>query len=974
MVLALTAIPALLIAFAIGIVSIDSSDAPRAAAHESPVGCNANNLVLGFARVPASGQNGDTIEYRILARNNTGDDPFACDITGANVSFTEPAADGTATGTTHILATNVNLPADGSGDLCFISSTAPASLACPAGTTVIIDDDLSYVLNVNPGVTAAIAAARITGNRPPTTDCPNGAATLHDSDTESDACAAQTLTTTVPNAKISLSPPTATNEVGTTHQITCTIQVHVGGPTTFTNAPDGTLCDADIDSGPGSFVGDDDDCTVDGGDGNCIITITSNVTGRTVVSACTEESAPPGGLTVNSVVLSRCTDGQQVAPGHSNGLPVEKFWVDARILLSPSQDSNAVGSNHNFTCTIQIDIGDGNGFVNAPAGTTCDLDIVSGPGDFDPAGDDSCTTIGATGACQVDIVSNVTGITVVSACTEETSPPAGLTVTASNAIGAVVSRCTTALQSQPTVEDCTPITAQGAVVGSTSDAVKCWVDARIQISPNGTNAVNDTHTFTCTIEVDTGSGFGPAPDATQCEVSIVGGPGSITGSPCSTLGGSCDVSADSAVTGLTEVQACADLTVLSVTFNDLCTEAIDPAPTGEDCEPTPTTNPPGVNALKCWVNARITLTPDGTNEVDDDHTFTCTIEIDTGSGFAAAPDGTQCEVSIVSGPGTITGSPCSTVSGSCTVTDSSPDAGIDEVQACADVTVEGVTFNDLCTTARTTTPTTDDCETTPTPTPLGENAVKCWVDARISITPDGHNPVNSPHTFTCTIEIDTGSGFVDAPDGTDCEVAITNGGPGTITGSPCQTVSGSCTVTDNSATPGIDEVQACTDVEVLGLTLSRCTSDLSPNPTQTDCPAEGASVPTTSGENAIKCWFEERGGEGCTPGYWKQPQHFGNWTAPYDPNDLFSEHFENAFPGMTLLQVLSQGGGGLKALGRHTVAALLNSASAGVDYEFTTAEVIAEFNAVFPGGDYEALKNQFATENERGCGLGRAEL
>jgi Domain of unknown function DUF11 len=114
-------------------------------------------------------------------------------------------------------------------------------------------------------------------------------------------------------------------------------------------------------------------------------------------------------------------------------------------------------------------------------------------------------------------------------------------------------------------------------------------------------------------------------------------------------------------------------------------------------------------------------------------------------------------------------------------------------------------------------------------------------------------------------------------------------------------------------------------------------------------------------------------GEGCTPGYWKQPQHFVNWTAPYDPTDLFSAHFENAFPNKTLLQVLSQGGGGLNALGRHTVAALLNAASADVDYLFTAQQVINQFNAVFPGTDeqYEALKNTFLVENERGCPLGR---
>lgn len=111
------------------------------------------------------------------------------------------------------------------------------------------------------------------------------------------------------------------------------------------------------------------------------------------------------------------------------------------------------------------------------------------------------------------------------------------------------------------------------------------------------------------------------------------------------------------------------------------------------------------------------------------------------------------------------------------------------------------------------------------------------------------------------------------------------------------------------------------------------------------------------------------GGEGCTPGYWKQSQHFDSWRNPYDPGDDFNTYFDNAFPGMTLLEVLQQGGGGLNALGRHTVAALLNAASANVDYGFSPATVIASFDAVYPGtkSDYEALKNQFETENERGC-------
>ncbi|HXI19885.1 MAG TPA: hypothetical protein VNH46_02295 [Gemmatimonadales bacterium] len=113
------------------------------------------------------------------------------------------------------------------------------------------------------------------------------------------------------------------------------------------------------------------------------------------------------------------------------------------------------------------------------------------------------------------------------------------------------------------------------------------------------------------------------------------------------------------------------------------------------------------------------------------------------------------------------------------------------------------------------------------------------------------------------------------------------------------------------------------------------------------------------------------GGQGCTPGYWKQTQHFDSWTAPYAPTMQFSAVFDNAFPGMTLVDVLGQGGGGLNALGRHTVAALLNAASPNVSYDLTTQQVIDQFNAVYPGskGAYETLKDQFAGFNEQSCPL-----
>lgn len=106
---------------------------------------------------------------------------------------------------------------------------------------------------------------------------------------------------------------------------------------------------------------------------------------------------------------------------------------------------------------------------------------------------------------------------------------------------------------------------------------------------------------------------------------------------------------------------------------------------------------------------------------------------------------------------------------------------------------------------------------------------------------------------------------------------------------------------------------------------------------------------------------------GCTPGFWRQAHHYAYWTSPYTPTTAFGAVFADAFPGQTLGQVVQQGGGGLNALGRHTVAALLNAASPEVNYGMTPAQVIAGFNAAVASGNYDAQKLIFESANERGC-------
>ncbi len=57
----------------------------------------------------------------------------------------------------------------------------------------------------------------------------------------------------------------------------------------------------------------------------------------------------------------------------------------------------------------------------------------------------------------------------------------------------------------------------------------------------------------------------------------------------------------------------------------------------------------------------------------------------------------------------------------------------------------------------------------------------------------------------------------------------------------------------------------------------------------------------------------------CTPGFWKQPQHFQYWRGGYDPGDTYPG------TGMTLLQALQ--GGYETRVSRFVVAGWLNAAN-----------------------------------------------
>jgi len=128
--------------------------------------------------------------------------------------------------------------------------------------------------------------------------------------------------------------------------------------------------------------------------------------------------------------------------------------------------------------------------------------------------------------------------------------------------------------------------------------------------------------------------------------------------------------------------------------------------------------------------------------------------------------------------------------------------------------------------------------------------------------------------------------------------------------------------------------------------------------------------------------FETPVFEGCTPGFWKVPQHHDSWLATgFAPGDTLESVFDVpdslGLDGTTLVRALSfRGGAGLdgaaQILLRAAVAAVLNAAHPDVSYEFALADVIADVNAALASGDRAtmlSLAAELDLANNAGCPL-----
>ncbi|MEW6585084.1 MAG: hypothetical protein AB1442_05670 [Nitrospirota bacterium] len=122
--------------------------------------------------------------------------------------------------------------------------------------------------------------------------------------------------------------------------------------------------------------------------------------------------------------------------------------------------------------------------------------------------------------------------------------------------------------------------------------------------------------------------------------------------------------------------------------------------------------------------------------------------------------------------------------------------------------------------------------------------------------------------------------------------------------------------------------------------------------------------------------------QGCTPGYWKQPQHFESWV-DYATTQTFYSVFSRTITikwssgckprdvvDPTLLQALNANGGGINVLARHGVAALLNASNPHVYYHYSVSEVVEMVQDAIDGiADMATVARNLERANESNCPL-----
>jgi prealbumin domain-containing protein len=365
------------------------------------------------------------------------------------------------------------------------------------------------------------------------------------------------------------------------------------------------------------------------------------------------------------------------------------------------------------------------------------------------------------------------------------------------------------------------------------------VDAKISITPNGVNKVGDSHTFTVLLQKDigNGSGFGPAVGETvhvtltndATAVANPAGPFDLT----TDAQGKATVTFTSATAGVVTGNASASLNISTNGATVGLSRATGDSHTGDSG-----------SATKRFVDANVTITPNGVNEVNHQHTFTITT-----TAFPAGTTPSLTSLSVTYSPSDPGSKTACVPSGSgntrsCTVTINSSVAGTFTANATA---VWGFHDSDAGANPADASVTRS---TSGTSGPGGSGAAtKRFVDAYITINPpDKTNSVGQAHTDTVNVFVDNGNHvpginvWENAPNGTIVQITLTNdpSDPGATPvlvtpGDVCGTLgtsNGACTITFSSATAGTVIAHASVDVlagGVGGVLVHRETDGNAPN-------------------------------------------------------------------------------------------------------------------------------------------------
>jgi hypothetical protein len=428
-----------------------------------------------------------------------------------------------------------------------------------------------------------------------------------------------------------------------------------------------------------------------------------------------------------------------------------------------------------------------------------------------------------------------------------------------------------------------------------------------------------------------------------------------------------------------------------------------PAPaTDEDNNPIACVTVPGITTsttVEVTFNnhlivpkAKITIAPNGVNEVGNTHTFTATASVDPDeTGYVPAANGTVITFSST-GSGTFNPSSktCTTAggTGSCTIDLTRSSVGTDVVTAC----FSALGLN------RCTDGTLDN----------GAPATKYWVDAYISITPrTATNAVGDQHTFSVSFKALPG----DATPVTFNSILVTLSSTTLINPTDYSVVSETCSNSANwgsssTASPK-SETRTCQVIinsnkagTIKAVANGSVTIGANQDPAsvgETVLRETDGTVTPSGAQNSDPAFKTYYVPAGCTPGFWKQDQHFGFWhDSPYSPVPTLTKasvaftHFtgqggatDGYDANLTLLGALAlDNSNGIGQVLRHGTAALLNAYSTGVLYSFGDDPqqvkdlVNAALDAYGQGNQtfVDQAHARLAAANERSCTLSGQSL